>query len=70
MMTKPEYSSALGNALDVRGDVWHWQALRLLATITHSWCYVLYCGSVGKSRAGGLVRASVRKAFIEEQYCT
>ena len=34
-----KYSSALGNALEVRGDVWHWQVLRLLATITHSWCY-------------------------------
>jgi len=35
-----EYSSALGNALVVRLDVWHWQVLRLLATITHSWYYV------------------------------
>jgi hypothetical protein len=42
MVSSGKYSSALGNALVLAGDVWHWQVLRLLGCIAYTRYYVTF----------------------------
>lgn len=61
---KPKYSSALGNALALAWDVWHWQVLRLRAALP--------VAGVINSIAGAVANEGIRPPapfIIKEQYC-